>query len=328
MKFIKYIFSLFVICFGINSVFATTDYNVFLLTKKGNIDSPDQKCKLSKDDFGVKSVTYIEFNDYEEFLKNHNKITSNVNENKIIIVVFDRSLEKKIGMQIGNIKKIFKLIGKNGIVVNFGDAINDDKIKKSHRYIPNLSDDIREIKDYIHRKANGLSGSTSESRISSVDSSSELSSEDNECSSRLSNLTTTNTPSKVIFAGAGVQRPETTQHHKSKIRRSENSNIKKAQKLDFDELAENEKAEEAKKAEEEAKEVAISVQPEKQTDEKIKPVQNDRNGMILPSEESQDVSIDVSTRVIDEKTKLIENKDSEDEEEKNTKKSTCGCTIL
>ena len=32
-----------------------------------------------------------------------------------------------------------------------------------------------------------------------------------------------------------------------------NSNIKKAQKLDFDELAENEKAEEAKKAEEEAK---------------------------------------------------------------------------
>ena len=50
--------------------------------------------------------------------------------------------------------------------------------------------------------------------------------------------------------------------------------------------------------------------------------------MILPSEESQDVSIDVSTRVIDEKTKLIENKDSEDEEEKNTKKSTCGCTIL
>ena len=246
--------------------------------------------------------------------------------NKFIVFVFDSSnmkgLTKKYFKKILNLKDTSR-----NVIASFGTnkIVND----LTRRYIPNLSDDIREIKDYIHRKANGLSGSTSESRISSVDSSSELSSEDNECSSRLSNLTTTNTPSKVIFAGAGVQRrPETTQHHKSKIRRSENSNIKKAQKLDFDELAENEKAEEAKKAEEEAKEVAISVQPEKQTDEKIKPVQNDRNGMILPSEESQDVSIDVSTRVIDEKTKLIENKDSEDEEEKNTKKSTCGCTIL
>lgn len=317
MKFIKYIFSLFIIVLGINNVFAT-GLDVLFITK--DIENPETRLCLN----GREEVSSVSYYDYYNFdIENENNLE--IMHNKFIVFVFDSSnmkgLTKKYFKKILNLKDTSR-----NVIASFGTnkIVND----LTRRYIPNLSDDIREIKDYIHRKANGISGSTSESRISSVDSSSELSSEDNECSSRLSNLTTTNTPSKVIFAGAGVQRPETTQHHKSKIRRSENSNIKKAQKLDFDELAENEKAEEAKKAEEEAKEVAISVQPEEQTDEKIQPVQNDRNGMILPSEESQDVSIDVSTRVIDEKTKLIENKDSEDEEEKNIKKSTCGCTIL
>ncbi|MDO4504543.1 MAG: hypothetical protein Q4B84_05355, partial [Clostridia bacterium] len=249
---------------------------------------------------------------------------------------------------------ILNLKNNKGIrVASFGKNKSLTKFLAEHgrKYIPNLSENLDEIRRYVNRKVNGSVDSTSESYDKTINSSTEFSSEEMPASSKIDEKNYKRsfyTPTKVALAGAGVKPINHKKNKKSNIsipplkfdeNKNDNINITGRSSKDIKPNIKNQldkninhKVEETNdsKLQEQVQIYIDTPKTESQNNnevieqykEETKIEINENNSMILPSDKKDEVAIVLSTEnLVNEKEHLIP------KEDEIKKKKGC-CVIL